>query len=1041
MVKVEEIKSDDSKEIRDTQESIPRICLNMIVKDEEHCILETLENVYKYVDYYIIVDTGSTDNTKKVIKEFMDSKGLKGEIHDSEFRDFGYARSKALSYCSQKCRYAWVIDADDLVQGDFKFPEKMTADGYNVQYGKGFVYWRCQIFRMDKPGPDGAPAWKYNGVLHEYPHCTKRNTSIAYMKGNYFIESRRKGARNKVKDKYQKDAAVFEEALKKGDVKDESRYIFYLAQSYFDAGDFTKSLENYRKRVQMGGWVEEVYYSQYRVAICMARLGRSFLDIINEFIRATQIHPGRAEPFYEVARIFRMQKMYRHAYEYGKLGLPLMYNESYLFCTKAVFDYLLMDEVAISAYYVGDYATATNLSTRLLSNPETPSQFHLRININRQFANQKIQDVGPKEKPLLVFYTGYSTIYSNKEIYGSELALQSLTKYLQQDYRIVVFSENCELQGIINGVMSLPARNFEQFQAVNEIDVMVISRYICFFMEHKLRAKKTFVWIHDTTFQPYWNGMRMRNEGRYLMQNMDSQIDGYITLTEWHRKLVSQHYGIEPHKIHIIGNGLRPELFEQKTEKIPQRFIYTSCPKRGLTLLLKYFQKIHEEFDNAELYIFRGKESFTKEQLDTIDKLPYVYYEGGVPQSRTAVEFQKADVWFYPTNFPETYCMTALEAQMAGCICIATDFAALSETVNNRGVLCKEVYASEEYEEFMLQKVRDALNGKLEDLRAKGKEWASQQTWEMMSKKWRGLFQTGMVVAKDARKVETPGDLQLAKLIKEGKVRILNEDEVKRSMISSSRLTRGSTGDVKDVKNVKAPENVRYPKIPIVVVNLDRRKDRWAEFERRAKNIRLEKYERFSAIDGKKLDITDESVTKLFPLDVSTERKMYESHRHQPGVLGCAMSHYKIWKKMLEETKSKSDTWLVLEDDVEFTPEFASKWPQLWEQLRHDTRWDILYLGYTDHQYNYGDMEVIPGVRQFRGNVDRKHGGGTFGYCIRRSAAEYYVKLIESEGVYRAIDWFMIDQFSKLTCYLTLPVMVTSEPWHPQRNPDSDVRT
>jgi glycosyltransferase involved in cell wall biosynthesis len=374
----------------------------MIVKDEEHCILETLENVYKYIDYYIIVDTGSSDNTKAVIKKFFDEKEIKGELHDEPWKDFGYNRSKALEYCSGKCQYAWVIDADDLVRGDFKFPEKMTADGYNVQYGKGFVYWRCQIFRMDEKGPNGVPAWKYVGVLHEYPNCTKPQSSISYLKGNYFLESRRKGARNKVADKYKKDAAVFEEAmLKEG--KSNSRYTFYLAQSYFDAGMFEKSLENYRKRVREGGWVEEVYYSQYRVAVCLARLGRSFLDIINEFIQATRIHPGRAEPFYEVARIFRMNKMYRHAYEYGKLGLPLRYHESYLFCTKAVFDYLLPDEVGISAYYIGDYKVARDLSTKLLVNPDLPKQFQLRIQLNKQFAEQKIQEIGEKAKLVLSY--------------------------------------------------------------------------------------------------------------------------------------------------------------------------------------------------------------------------------------------------------------------------------------------------------------------------------------------------------------------------------------------------------------------------------------------------------------------------------------------------------------------------------------------------------------------------------------------------------------------------------------------------------------
>lgn len=991
MVNIQEIKK---------VESLPRICLNMIVKDEEHCILETLENVYKHIDYYVIVDTGSSDNTKTVIKKFFDSKNIKGDIYDSEFRDFGYARSKALEYCSGKCKYAWVIDADDIVHGDLRFPEDMRSDGYIVRYGKDFVYWRCQIFRSDKKGLGDKPVWHYTGVLHEHPQSTIPNAVVEYLKGDYYIESRRKGARNKVKDKYKKDAAVFEEALKKGDEKNESRYVFYMAQSYYDAGMFEKAMEVYRRRVKIGKWIEEVYCSQFRIAVCMARLGMSLSEIIGEFIKAIQIHPGRAEPYYEISRLFRLNKMYRQAYEYGLLGIPLVYNESYLFCTKSVFDYLLADEVAISSYYVGDYKTAYILSDRILRYKNLPDKYRLRVQINREFARKKLDTVGDKEKPLLVFYTGYSTVFSKKEIYGSELALQSIAKYLKQDYRIVVFSENCELQGFIDGVMSLPARTFLQFQAANDIDILVISRYICFFIEHELRAKKTFIWVHDTTFQSYLNGQRLKDSGKYLIKNIDDKINGYISLTQWHRNVLIQHYRISPNKIFIIGNGLRPELFKNKVDKVPRRFIYTSCPTRGLSLLLKYFQKIHQEFDDAELFVFRGKESFTEEQLDIMKRLPYVHYKGGVSQIRTAIEFQKADVWFYPTIFPETYCMSALEAQMAGCLCISTNFAALSETVSDRGILCNKVYGSEEYEKFMLDKVRDALNGKMEDLRVKARCWAENQTWESMSKKWRGLFQTGSVVQMDAKDVVTPSEKEVVRM----------------SKIS-----------------------FEYPDIRTFVINLDRREDRWRMFKSRADAVGFRKYERVSATDGRTLDLNDKKIKRMFPVDLSTEKKRYESHCRKSGVLGCAISHIDIWRDMIKKTDDDEEVWMILEDDVEFTSLFPKKWPELWKTLKNDNRWDLLYLGYTDHEYKYGDPDVYPGVSRFRGGICRRHGGGTFGYCIRRSAAKYYVNLVDKEGMYRAVDWFMIDQFLNLNCYITLPVMVKSEPYHPQKNSDSDV--
>ena len=52
------------------------ICLNMIVKNESHIILDTLNNLTSKIifDYWVICDTGSTDNTKELIQTFFHEK-------------------------------------------------------------------------------------------------------------------------------------------------------------------------------------------------------------------------------------------------------------------------------------------------------------------------------------------------------------------------------------------------------------------------------------------------------------------------------------------------------------------------------------------------------------------------------------------------------------------------------------------------------------------------------------------------------------------------------------------------------------------------------------------------------------------------------------------------------------------------------------------------------------------------------------------------------------------------------------------------------
>ena len=79
------------------------ICLNMIVKNESHIILETLQNLSKYIsfDYWVISDTGSTDGTQDLITNFFKEKNIPGAIFQDEWRDFGYNRSKAIKHAAR----------------------------------------------------------------------------------------------------------------------------------------------------------------------------------------------------------------------------------------------------------------------------------------------------------------------------------------------------------------------------------------------------------------------------------------------------------------------------------------------------------------------------------------------------------------------------------------------------------------------------------------------------------------------------------------------------------------------------------------------------------------------------------------------------------------------------------------------------------------------------------------------------------------------------------------------------------------------------
>jgi hypothetical protein len=191
----------------------------------------------------------------------------------------------------------------------------------------------------------------------------------------YHVEARTEGgARNKgitPTEKYSKDAIVLEKALEKDPLN--SRYQFYLAQSYFDSQQWEKSFDAYDKRAKMGGWEEEVYYSLFRMAIIAMMQQKPWEQVLNLFLGAYNFRPCRAEPLYHIARIYRLNGYPRIGYIYAKAGLAIPQPKyDILFISQDTYDWLLLDELASTAYYVHQFEEGLVASRKLLSEGKVP---------------------------------------------------------------------------------------------------------------------------------------------------------------------------------------------------------------------------------------------------------------------------------------------------------------------------------------------------------------------------------------------------------------------------------------------------------------------------------------------------------------------------------------------------------------------------------------------------------------------------------------------------------------------------------------------
>jgi glycosyltransferase involved in cell wall biosynthesis len=266
------------------------ICLNMIVRDEALVVARCLRSVRPRIDHWVIVDTGSTDHTEQVVRRELES--VPGEYFHREWRNFGENRTEAIRLAQGYGDYLLIMDADEVMEfsAGFRIPDN-NLDCYKIEtHLSGVSYLRRRLI-------SGKRLWHFEGVVHERLRCD--GDFSEGLIGGVLNLPRQDGARNQDPDKYEKDAALLEEQLcgEPGN----SRYVFYLAQSYRDAGNYEKALENYVRRAEMSGPTEEIWYSLYQIGCLQERLRYRYSEVILSHSKAFDFLPSRAEPLRRIS--------------------------------------------------------------------------------------------------------------------------------------------------------------------------------------------------------------------------------------------------------------------------------------------------------------------------------------------------------------------------------------------------------------------------------------------------------------------------------------------------------------------------------------------------------------------------------------------------------------------------------------------------------------------------------------------------------------------------------------------------------------------
>jgi hypothetical protein len=321
----------------------------MIVKNESKIITRLFDSVISIIDSYCICDTGSTDNTVQIITEYFENKNIPGKIVLEPFKNFCHNRNVALFECYGLSDYVLLLDADMVLQIN-NFDKNILSNYdffYILQGNDNFYYQNTRIVKNDKQ-------YKYKGVTHEYIDYPNNTKNMLFDKNVLFINDISDGGCKQ--NKFQRDIELLKEGIR--EEPNNERYYFYLANSYYDTEQFQLAIDIYKKRISLGGWIEEIWYSYYRIGLSYLRMNK-IPEALYYWLEGYNAYPCRLENIYEIIKHYReigKHKLCQLYYDIAKKNL-LLNNDNdrkhYLFLRNDVYKCLIYNEYTIFANYLG----------------------------------------------------------------------------------------------------------------------------------------------------------------------------------------------------------------------------------------------------------------------------------------------------------------------------------------------------------------------------------------------------------------------------------------------------------------------------------------------------------------------------------------------------------------------------------------------------------------------------------------------------------------------------------------------------------------
>ena len=737
-------------------QKMPKTILYMMVCNEERTLPRTLKSVPSNIQECVFYDTGSTDNTISVINTWAADTNRKVHILTGNFIDFSTSRNYGLKYAETFCNigdYILLLDANDELQiiGN---PTIAIPDNVNAVA----VY---SIWKLINGDISSHPKFllikarknvHYRGRVHEVLFDGDKQFESPYFLPNVQLFQDRELEQTKTEARFKADIEMLKQDYEENFMM--AHAAFYIGRTYMMLGEVGNALEWLKKQVNIPDANKQELAMSYlymgRITLARVQTGETYLiksankflakKLKKYFLKSYSINAD-AEPLTWLLEYYYFQKKWSSGYIYAQHACLLerpKCNASYMehvysckrWCYMAIFclntdhfyegtqalkhaqptteaQHKLVEEIRLKYVQKAFTFTTSTIKTKFINTPTpTSNQKHIIL------------------IACGLYYSKWDgrLVDAKSGVGGSELVAIKNAEYLAKNLTNyeVYFCCDCDSEITVRGVHYIPLHTYDAFIEQNLIHTLYVYRIAN--MIRYTNVNNVYLSLEDVTFV-----------GTLII---DSVFRKVVLKSKW-QYTHPENVRIPASCIQVIGNAIDPNRFAVSIPKNPHKFIYTSCPERGLVNLLRIFPKIKTFMPQAELHVYvdfsnpkRYSQINAAEVQQTINTTPGVHLHGRISQEELATECLSSTYWIYPTVFCETYCISAHEMMAARVLCVYHTIGALPEVIGDKGIGIPDLD-----DDKYIEVVRKHYAGELDvsEMLDKAYTWAHNTTWDSVN--------------------------------------------------------------------------------------------------------------------------------------------------------------------------------------------------------------------------------------------------------------------------------------------------------------------